>query len=220
MMKNFLIWLLAIGRWFFYEARHFWLAIGLIAFACVVALILDFWCPANRESIIRLTGLLLQLFGIGTVIWGINETRAFFGHASIVKIVSAWLQRFPHFPKKITVTMHATLPGLLGSMSARIVTSCKADRTIEERVEAFEKSLALTNEKIDSAKKYLDQKITKTIATIKQEEQTRAAEDLHIHKKIEATSTGGVHISLIGAIWLFVGVTLSTASPEISGWLK
>lgn len=105
-------------------------------------------------------------------------------------------------------------------MSARIVTSCKADRTIEERVEAFEKSLALTNEKIDSAKKYLDQKITKTIATIKQEEQTRAAEDLHIHKKIEATSTGGVHISLIGAIWLFVGVTLSTASPEISGWLK
>lgn len=92
--------------------------------------------------------------------------------------------------------------------------------TLEERVEALEKSLALTNEKIDNTKAHLNQEITKTVEAIKQEEQTRAAEDLHIHKKLEATSTGGVHISLIGAIWLFVGVTLSTASPEISGFLK
>jgi hypothetical protein len=33
---------------------------------------------------------------------------------------------------------------------------------------------------------------------------------------LEATATGGVHISAMGAVWLFVGVTLSTAGIEIS----
>jgi len=37
---------------------------------------------------------------------------------------------------------------------------------------------------------------------------------------LEATGTGGVHISAIGASWLFVGIILSTAAPEIAEFLK
>jgi hypothetical protein len=39
-------------------------------------------------------------------------------------------------------------------------------------------------------------------------------------KKLEATGTGGIHISAIGASWLFVGVILSTAAVEIVQWLN
>lgn len=218
-MKNLLIWLRAIGRWLS-EARHAWLALGVIAMACEVVLILVSWYPVNGERIIRLTGLMLQLFGIGTVIWGINETRALFGHAPMLAIVPAWLKRFPRFPKTITGTMLAPLSALHGSCSGHISIVSEIERTLDERVDALEKGLALTNEKIDYAKEHLKQEIAKTVSAIKQEEQLRSAEDRAIHKKLEATGTGGVHISLIGAIWLFVGVTLSTASPEISGWLK
>jgi hypothetical protein len=61
----------------------------------------------------------------------------------------------------------------------------------------------------------MDEGLHKINGSLKQEEQSRQAEDNQIRKKLEATGTGGVHISLIGASWLFMGVTLSTAAPEI-----
>ncbi len=55
---------------------------------------------------------------------------------------------------------------------------------------------------------------------LRNEEQIRQAEDTVIRKRLEATGTGGVHISAIGASWLFVGVVLSTAGVEIAELLK
>jgi hypothetical protein len=60
------------------EARHAWLAGAVICAALFIS-----FRPHTTESVIRLTGLILQLLGIGTVIWGISETRALFGHASL-----------------------------------------------------------------------------------------------------------------------------------------
>jgi hypothetical protein len=61
---------------------------------------------------------------------------------------------------------------------------------------------------------------TETGAALKREEQARAAEDQVIRHKLETTETGGIHVTAMGALWLFVGVTLSTASPEIAKWLQ
>ncbi len=55
---------------------------------------------------------------------------------------------------------------------------------------------------------------------MKREEQVRQAEDNAIRMKLEATGTGGVHISAIGASWLFAGIILSTAATEIASLLK
>src|SRR5687767_2905175 len=73
-------------------ARHTWLAVGVTAVALVVSL-----RPGTSEPVIRLTGLILQLLGIATVIWSISETRALFGHPSIASKVRAYLGRFPLF---------------------------------------------------------------------------------------------------------------------------
>ena len=72
------------------EAWHVWLAVVVIGFALVVSL-----RPNTPEPVIRLTGLVLQLLGIATVIWGISETRALFGHPSLRSKAKAWLGRFP-----------------------------------------------------------------------------------------------------------------------------
>jgi hypothetical protein len=66
----------------------------------------------------------------------------------------------------------------------------------------------------------MDEEFRKTAEVIKSEAHTREAEDRILHKKLEATGIGGVHISAIGALWLFVGVVLSTAALEISNLLK
>lgn len=66
----------------------------------------------------------------------------------------------------------------------------------------------------------MDEEFQKIVNALKREEQSRQEEDSAIRKKLEATGTGGVHISAIGASWLFVGVILSTAADKISELLK
>jgi hypothetical protein len=66
----------------------------------------------------------------------------------------------------------------------------------------------------------MDEEFQKISDVLKGEEHARQSEDNEIHKKLEATGTGGVHISAIGASWLFVGVILSTAAVEIAELLK
>ena len=92
--------------------------------------------------------------------------------------------------------------------------------TIETRVEALEKNVGLIHERISNAEKEMDEEFRKATEALKNEEQARQTEDHAIREKLEATGTGGVHISAIGASWLFVGVILSTTSIEIAEFLK
>ena len=66
----------------------------------------------------------------------------------------------------------------------------------------------------------MDEEFQKTASELKNEAEARKSEDDAIRKQLEATGTGGVHISAIGASWLFVGVVLSTAAVEISKCLN
>lgn len=84
----------------------------------------------------------------------------------------------------------------------------------------LEENLKRANERINQAQREFDEKMRKVAASVVQEQVERRSEDAAIHHKLETSETGGVHITAIGAIWLFVGVTLSTASPEITGGLK
>ena len=41
-----------------------------------------------------------------------------------------------------------------------------------------------------------------------------------VSKKIESTATGGVHVSAVGVVLLFVGTIFGGAAPELEKWLK
>lgn len=198
------------------EARFAWLALGVIALALAVSL-----RPHTPEPVIRLTGLALQVLGIGTVIWGISETRALFGHPSFAAKAKSWFGRFP------LLRRNAVVAAGVGSIG---FATCKAraygthgpgpNPTIESRINALEKNVVLLHERISSTEREMDDEFRKGAEALKKEEQTRQAEDNAIREKLEATGTGGVHISAIGASWLFVGVVLSTAGLEIAEFLK
>jgi hypothetical protein len=92
--------------------------------------------------------------------------------------------------------------------------------TIETRVDALEKNVAAIHDRISQTQKEVDEEFQKSADALKREEQSRQAEDKAIREKLEATGTGGVHISAIGASWLFVGLILSTGSVEIAALFK
>lgn len=198
------------------EARFAWLALGVIAAAIVISL-----RPNTPESVIRLTGLVLQVLGISTVIWGISETRALFGHPSFASKTKSWLGRFPLFRRNIALAAAASSIGVATCKARAHVTHGPGPNpTIDTRLDALEKNVTLIHERISSTEKQMDEEFRKALEAIKKEEQTRQSEDNAIREKLEVTGTGGVHISAIGASWLFVGVILSTAGVEIAKILK
>lgn len=213
-MTNLLSWLRALRYWLA-ELRYFWIAVAVTVIALVVAL-----RPGTSEPIIRLAGLVLQMLGIGTIGWGIGETRALFGHPSFVAICRAWLNRFPSCrPRTISASINITLPAPTMNARGYGMDSAGTNLTVEARIDVLEKNLRRTNDRVDQAQRETDEEFRKMSSSVKDEEQMRSTADTTIREKLEATGTGGVHITATGALWLLVGVVLSTASPEISRWL-
>jgi hypothetical protein len=92
--------------------------------------------------------------------------------------------------------------------------------TLDARVGALEKNIASIQNRITGVEAELDEGFGRVRDEIRSEGQTREANDKKLGEKIEASATGGIYISAIGASWLFVGVVLSTAAPELAAILK
>lgn len=198
------------------EVWYAWVFAAVVGFALVISFLL-----CRSEPAIRLSGLILQLLGILTVIWGIQETRALFGHPSFRSKIKAWLSRFPLLLGN-DVHSAGSFASPVPTMKGRSHTThvAGANPTIEVRLDALEKNLTSIHERIDQTQKEMDEELHKITNAVKREEQLRQAEDNAIRVRLEATGTGGVHISFIGAILLFVGIFLSTAGTEIAALLK
>ena len=101
-----------------------------------------------------------------------------------------------------------------------ITVESRPNPTIETRIDALEKNLALIHERISSIEKEVGEEFQKAAKALINEEKARQTVDRGIYEKLESAGTGGIHISAIGALWLFSGVILSTASIEIADLLK
>lgn len=205
----------AVWPWLM-EYRHAWLAILVVALALVICFYED---PSERS--VRLTGLVLQILGIATVVWGISVTRALFGHVSVASVILNWAQRCP-----LLKQTHS----LSGSVSVSVASSLKAsgyqtnnppaNATVDQRLESLERNVQLIHDRISGAQNEFDSDIKKASEALGIEAAVRETADRRLNETLQETSLGGVHISAIGALWLFVGVTLSTAAPEIAGWIQ
>ena len=198
------------------ETKYTWLPALVVCLALFISL-----RPGTTESLIRLTGLVLQLLGIGTVIWGISETRALFGYPSFTSKTKGCLGSFPLFRRNVVVAVSGETLSVIGGKAMVYGThGSGANSTNETRLDALEKNISSIHERINKAQKETDEEFQSITNTLKCEAQSRQADVSAIQKKLETTGTGGIYISAIGATFLFVGVILSTASVEIAGFLK
>ncbi|WP_273527059.1 hypothetical protein [Pseudomonas sp.] len=208
-MKKLLAWFKAIWGWV-KQANHFWRAISVAILSIVyISLYPD-------EQSIRLTGLVLQILGILTVAWGIKETREIFGHPSLITKSIQWFNNFPPYGGKvITVSVHGSLGGLTGSARGYTSTPIDKNSSIEDRLAAIESNLNHINERISQTENNLYNEVRSVTETLGREKSLREKADNETNQKIEAVSTGGIHISATGALWLLLGVIMSTAPNEL-----
>ena len=203
-------------HWLFVEPRHFWIAV------CVplVALLICVSFPQS-ERVIRLTGLGLQLLGILTVAWGIFKTWQFFELGDPLVPIKDWLKRFP-LRKRTSIGSVGTAVGQSDALFARGYSSwtAPAGASIEERMEALEKNIPLIHQRITNTQGDLDTNVRALRDEIKGTNEALAREAHTLKSRVTSLGTGSLHISAIGAVWLFVGSILGTASQELLSWLR
>jgi hypothetical protein len=178
------------------------------------------WGFEASEKSIRLVGLALQVLGIGTVIWGISATRKQFGHPPVISLVLSWLRRCPLIRRPAYLQPEGISVGA-SALGGRLVTAFTPNPSapLEERLEHIEKGLETLQKRIEGAESQIDRESSIAYGKVLVETRAREAADKEIMSALESSSTGGIHISAIGALWLFVGVILSTASHELAAWL-
>jgi hypothetical protein len=64
----------------------------------------------------------------------------------------------------------------------------------------------------------METEFQKISATLGEERTNRSREAAELQRRLETAETGGLHITFVGVVWLFVGVILATLSPEILRW--
>lgn len=209
------IWLRAFLLWLA-EARLTWIAL----FVLVSALIVSFR-PSASEFQIRFTGLILQWLGIGTVAYGIRQIRQLFGRPGILKLFWGWISRFPPWPRHmVSATGTGAIESRMASVRGFGWSEIDPTAAIDERVDALTKNVERLYRLLIQAQTDIDKELRKHSDTLSHEQETRAKDDIHLRLRLEAAETGGLHVSLIGVLWLLLGVFLSTVSGEIAQWVK
>ena len=207
--------LLALGPWLA-EAKYVWIALAVSLASMIVCL-----RPGTTEPVIRLTGLLLQLLGIATVVWGIAETRAFFGRPSLASKVLDWFKRCPIRGVTVSASVGTVVAhGLAGKLRGYASVSIDPAAPLDVRMTAVERNISLIHERITTVARSIDSDIGTLAERLAEEASNRERSSSELHGRLEGVATGGVHISAIGATWLFVGVILSTAAPEMAALLR
>jgi hypothetical protein len=209
-----LSWVRRLAQWLA-RPKQFWLALFVLVVAVFFVL-----RPGASERAIRLTGLGLQVLGIGTVIWGIRLTRRLFNRPTLLMLAAEWLRQFPQYKPKVVMAAGAGELSMVGKARAFVMNNPPHNATVDQRVASLEANVGHINRRIDGVFNELDGLESSHKSAIEKERKERNAEDQKIAAVLETSGTGGLHISAIGAVWLIVGVTLSTAAPEIAQWLQ
>lgn len=195
------------------EPDPLWLCLSLAVLALYFVL-----GPGRSESQTRLVGLALQLCGLATVGWGIRKTRKFFGLPPLASAARDWLRRVPR-PFGRVVEGHVLMAGEAGfgvEGSARLSVDVRPDATLEERVAAIESRVRELDQRHEETRRLLDREARDRQAALDEERTTREKVDNEIRSNLTLSQTGGLYLSVVGLVWLSLGLTLSTASVEIA----
>ena len=168
------------------------------------------------EPYIRLAGLLLQLLGISTVLHGVSETRKLFNLPSLLAVAFRWLRSFPKFRPEKTFAYMSGDTGVMSVAGRAILRHQASDNaTIEERIRVLESNLQPLDNRLNDFQHQIDETNRQAKEGLATEQQKREDDINALREKLTTTETGGLSVSLMGLVWLIVGVIMSTASPEL-----
>lgn len=212
MISNAKQWTVGLWRWLA-EAK-----LGLIGiFVIFTAVMLGFVIYRSEESI-RIAGCMLQLSGMIFAIKGLLGVRKHFGQPLLRQLLFKWLGRFPKWKRNNVIK---ELEGnacisLRSNLSGELWTSDDPEIPIEQRIERIIKNIKRIQLRQIDHEKSIDELRNSLKALEKHlvEKNKKIKEDIQID--LELLHTGDWTTSLMGLVWVTVGITMSTLAPELS----
>jgi chromosome segregation ATPase len=118
------------------------------------------------------------------------------------------------------MSAHVRLGGVTVNGRGHVSANAGANATVEARIEALEKNVGILSDRIALTQNEMDKKLREQTERLKQERASWQRDHEQLSKRLEASETGGLHVSAAGVLLLFFGVAMSTASPEIQRWMN
>jgi hypothetical protein len=211
-VKDLLRWLHALWHWL-REPHLVWATVLVLAVAGVGA----FWL--RSEPAFRRIGLGLQLLGSATVAWNIRGTRTLFDRPGTFALAAQWWRRRPRFRSSVVVAVGAGSIRISGGRP-RVDIWHSADpnaaSALETRLDAAEKNLSRIRDRLDELEQETTRSLQRQVNALEQEKRDRADDYRNARDKLEAAQAGGLHISVVGVVWLVAGVIMSSIPGELA----
>jgi len=173
--------------------------------------------PIAAEARIRAAGAVLQVLGILTVVYGLNETRKLFRLPGILAGAWRWIRACPWRGPRRIFGSGAVSP-LGGSLTATgtVTGAMKADATPEERLSHLDLEIARIDKEIDDVRANVARNKAELRAEFGAKTQDLDANQAELARVLALAQTGGINLSLAGLVWLAVGVVLTSIPTEIA----
>ena len=186
----------------------------------VFAAILFGFITWHSEESIRVAGYSLQLIGMIFAIRGLLGIREHFEQPLLRQLLFQWVKRFPKWKRNVVIgvgTGHMRIAGM--KARAEVWTPDDPQKPLEKRIEAIIRNLDRIREEQREHARSIDELKDSHNEHKKQvaEEQNNIKEK--IRSDLESLHTSDLITSLVGLVWLTVGITMSTLAPELSKWL-
>jgi len=206
-LRSVLLWLCV--------PRYFWLFIVVLA-ACAFTIYL----AEYSEKAFRYTGLFLQFLGMSVVIYGFFQTAELFGKPTPVKWLRHWISAFPKCRTNFVHGSGNASMKLNASHRRTDKVSAPEDDSPEGRIKALENEMRVAREEISALTNNLYTLQDQLQQSVQKESDERKAAVQHVSTLLDSAQTSGLNLATVGAVWLLIGVFISTVPLELSKWFR
>lgn len=198
--------------------------VGLVIPAFILGLSLQF-----NESVpgaLHLFGGLMELCGLGTIAYGLNELLDQFGRApgpftQLIRRTKAWTGRTfrkltGREPRSVVLNVHGASMGVSSdSVRLRVWPGRSESADLEQRLVTLERQVTTLKTWHDEAALEIAEHVRKLRESIQEGNRKRAEADEQTQEMVRQLATGGVRIEALGLIWLLLGIVAQTIGPYI-----
>jgi hypothetical protein len=219
LMQNLRQWVAALVHWLVDAWR-----VGVPLLAILLVSVIAISLPLKlAEAVLRYCGLAFELLGILTIVSGLRDKRRLFDRPSLLQTIRAWLSRRPRWGARPgTILMAGTASVSLSAGIARLSVrrGASADASIEARLAAIEANLETLRTEQGQIARDLEEATRKANETVAAERRARESALTAIRVQLERLGAEGIHVEMMGVVWLVLGTVLATVPGEIASALR
>ena len=200
------------------EADAFWVFIaGVFLSAPVSYLFTLFFRRSDLATQFRYAGVLLECFGFGMVVLGLEKTRQEFGQPSTLALIKSWIKLFASaFRKPETQTIKVDAAGHFHTSTGEVtvILSAPKDAPLEKRLDVLEQNLSRLREDTENKVARLNGRVSEVNQTVMAHKEQWEREQQSTRRQIEQFAVGGSRYEIVGVIWFFLGTVFSNLPEE------